>query len=176
MSNLQEAELFERHYDFVVHVAMRAAPQKELVYDLVHDVFVDFTRKRDQFDLGEDVRPLLAGMVRIAALKFRESSRKQTISLRILAEMVEAARRQRKGNGNFEDKLDRLDHCLKKLSDQSRKLIERRYFDNEKVQDIAKELGIKDSALRQSLCRIRDALRKCLSYKRDGENNDKRQG
>ena len=69
---------------------------------------------------------------------------------------------------NREGELDCLDTCISKISQNSRDLINRYYQQegSEKIkarQKLADELGIEMNALRIQACRIRKALRDCVS-------------
>ena len=53
-------------------------------------------------------------------------------------------------------------HCIRQLPDHVAALVKRRYFQNEKLETIAQQIGKKAGTLRVALLRVRDTLRACV--------------
>lgn len=58
-----------------------------------------------------------------------------------------------------------LRDCLAQLPDRQRQMIDRRYRDEIPVQKLAAEFGKKESAMKMTLMRIREALHSCIESK-----------
>jgi RNA polymerase sigma-70 factor, ECF subfamily len=77
--------------------------------------------------------------------------------------VVEAAlANAERDEGRQQDLVERLRHCIEKLPDPSRKLIERRYFERTTVKQLAQTLNRTESWTAVTLFRIRDVLRSCM--------------
>ncbi len=57
---------------------------------------------------------------------------------------------------------DAMDHCLKRLANKARNLVEMRYQENLKPNDIARRMGSNIRAINVALHRVRAALRDCI--------------
>jgi DNA-directed RNA polymerase specialized sigma24 family protein len=76
LNETQAAQIFLMHHDFVKGVALKHAPWPGLMEDITQQVFLEFLKKESQWDLEADVRPLLATMTRLVALRlWRERTR-----------------------------------------------------------------------------------------------------
>ena len=62
--------------------------------------------------------------------------------------------------------------CVQRLSDAQRDLLRRRYERRQRVQHLAKELGVAPNSVSKRLERIRDALRKCIDAALKGERGE----
>jgi RNA polymerase sigma factor (sigma-70 family) len=62
-----------------------------------------------------------------------------------------------------------LENCLKKLSPQSSELIRFRYYESLGSREIAKKVGATEVAIRVTLLRIREQLRKCIENQYQNE-------
>ena len=169
-SNQLAATRFLDYYDFVVSQAVRCASFSGLAQDIIQEVYIDFTKKFDSFELSDDLRPLLAGMIRIASLRLREKYFKSLPQSMIhLAEKLQKLRAEKdlfsEDSNGFQEKLAALDDCLKKLSGKSHEMVVRYYFRGEKTSMIAEKLKISENTLRQRFSRIRHKLRQCVQVK-----------
>jgi RNA polymerase sigma-70 factor (ECF subfamily) len=63
------------------------------------------------------------------------------------------------------DLLPAMRDCVEQLPPRSRKLLQRRYFDNENAATLARELRMNADAVRQQLLRIRLAVKECVERK-----------
>lgn len=64
-----------------------------------------------------------------------------------------------------ENHLQALDHCLRSLKDDERKLLEHRYFSKKSLSDFSTPSGRSAESLRVTLFRVRAALRKCINQR-----------
>lgn len=156
---------FLAHYEFVLSRAYSYAPFPGMAQDIVQDVYIDFVKKFETFELEEGkIRPLLTGMVRIAALRLRDKYiREQPSNLIRLAEKFFLHRMQNESADEEEKpKLDALSECISKLPEKNRNMISMHYFQGTKMSQIALEFSMSDNTIRQIFCRIREKLRKCI--------------
>ena len=63
---------------------------------------------------------------------------------------------------SYDERLSALSHCIEKLPDRQRQIIERRYLNSESVQEIAADIGFKANAASQLLHRARISLLNCI--------------
>ncbi|NWK55073.1 sigma-70 family RNA polymerase sigma factor [Verrucomicrobiaceae bacterium N1E253] len=63
-----------------------------------------------------------------------------------------------------ESRMQALEHCLKKLNPGELELVKQRYAKNTSLKQYAQNLGRPAGSLRVTLHRIRNSLRKCVSY------------
>ena len=67
--------LIEANTGFVHALALRLAPATGLAEDIAQQVFLEFIAKSPQWDLTQDIKPLLAGKTRnVARRAWREKS------------------------------------------------------------------------------------------------------
>jgi RNA polymerase sigma-70 factor (ECF subfamily) len=151
------------HAGFVHGLALRFAPAPGLGEDIAQQVFLEFLAKAGQWDLTRDVRPLLAGMTRNVARRcWRDHTRSLPEPTRQLAEHIRALAEDREVRGHDEEETTALRHCLDRLPDKSRQLVELHYFVDLTSVDIASRMAMKADAVRRALFRLRGQLRKCV--------------
>ena len=158
--------LFLRYYHFVEAIAFRAAPSAELQSDIVHDAFLDFMKKADQWDLDSDVRPLLRKITQNIALQYwRNHMRSLPEHLQPLAEKIQekiSANDDQTANSNLDEQLAALDECVERLSPRYRRLVRLFYFEKVPLERLSEETSFSLFAIRKAMCRIRTALRECV--------------
>ena len=76
--------------------------------------------------------------------------------------VVEASVNSLQAQAREEEYVDHLRECLKQLPEESRQLIQRRYFNGMSVRDLAKAYNRTESWTAVALFRIRDILRVCM--------------
>jgi len=155
--------LVETHAGFVHALALRFAPAPGLAEDIAQQVFLEFLAKASQWDLTHDVRPLLAGMTRNVARRcWRDHTRALPEQTRELAEHIRALAEDQDVRWHDEEETRALRHCLDRLPDKSRQLVELHYFVDLTSVDIAARMAMKADAVRRALFRLRGQLRKCI--------------
>lgn len=158
--------LFLRYYHFVEAIAFRCAPSSELQSDIVHDAFLDFMKKADQWDLERDVRPLLRKITQNIALQYwRNHVRNMPEHLQMLAEKVQkkiSSDEDQTANSNLDEQLAALEGCVERLSPRYRRLVRLFYFEKVPLERLSEETSFSLFALRKAMCRIRTALRECV--------------
>lgn len=156
--------LVEAHTGFVHALALRLAPAAGLAEDIAQQVLFEFLAKAPQWDLAQDLKPLLAGMTRMVARRcWREQTRAMPEHLRQLAEHIrDLAAATEDTNWHGEEERQALRQCLETLPDKSKRLIELHYYLDLTSVAIARQLEVKADAVRRALFRLREQLRKCI--------------
>ena len=119
----------------------------------------------DRFDEERDIARWLKGIARGHVLnERRKAGRRQRILSERLADILVA--------NCWEDEepvaedtrqlLDAMRDCLQKLPQKSAQLLRERYQEDRRAPDLAESLRMSAVAVRQSLVRIRRAVRKCM--------------
>ncbi len=159
----QAAQLFLAHHDFVKGVALKYAPWPGLMEDITQQVFLEFLRKEQQWDLDKDVRPLLATMTRHVAMRlWRDRTREQPEIVQKLAEHIRQLAEERDLPPRYEEEIGVLRTCLQKLPEKSRDLIQLYYYNEIGTPQIANKLDMKADTVCRALSRVRDKLRECI--------------
>ena len=118
-------------------------------------------RKFLDYDPSKAFLPWAMGVAKFAILGSRRDYARSRLVFdealleRISATFLEVAPAQRE-EATF------LDACLTKLAPKARKLVRLRYYDSLDSGEIARVLGKSEVAIRVSLLRIREQLRKCI--------------
>lgn len=152
------------------HTSLRAfirtlGAHPDWVDDIAQEAFLVAFRRFAEYDQGEDFGAWLRGIARWV----------------LRGELKKKARRHRILSGSFTDYVlrcgtDRTDprpavgsdllaameQCVGKLPARHQDLLSARYSRNLSIEDIAENLGATGEAVRQSLMRVRRALRDCI--------------
>ena len=155
------AQAFQDCYGLIVAVARRFAPSPDLAYDVAQQSFVDFAEYAAQgkVDWSKDVTPLLYRIAKFRALKLWEDRKRQSGG--VFAEIAENLAAEPEDDRETED-FRTLRLCLEKLPPQSRELIERYYYHDDSMNDIARQKERTPGAIRQAMYTIRLKLRECI--------------
>lgn len=171
MGNIPDAQLvtetFQSHYGLVVTAAGRFAPTPDLVYDVVHQTFIDFmnTAMRGGWDPEDNPGPLLYEIAKNRAIDIWKKERMLTGENRQrIGERLMQMQRSREIDLPAADRrIDALDDCLRKLTPKAREIIEQHYFGKMPLENLARQLSTPAGTLRKTLFRIRSKLRDCIS-------------
>lgn len=163
-SNTAAASAFLAQHDFVRAIAQRAAPWPDLVDDIVQQVFLEYMKKADRWDLEKDIRPLLATMTRMVAKRhWRTATRNQEDTVRQLAEHLRQLAMEGEDEPGIEASgVKALKRCIRELPERSQNLVELYYFSGLSSRDIGEQTQTNPDTVCRALSRTRDALRRCL--------------
>jgi len=158
------AKVFLAEHGFVRAIALRSAPWPDLVDDIVQQVFLEFMRKASKWDLEKEIRPLLATMTRMVAMRhWRTATRGKEETVRQLAEHLRGLAETEEDQPGLETcDLANLHRCIRDLPDRSRTIVELHYFNGLSTREIGEELEMKPDTVCRAMSRVRDALRQCL--------------
>ncbi len=138
--------------------------------DLAQEVFIVAYRQLRHFRQESTLSTWLLGIARNKALGFLRSevtqlrNRKQFAEAKLVGLSLESLDQEFDSMKNHE-RLIALSECLELLPPQSRQLVHRFYFRNEKASVIATVTQQKDGTVRMKLKRIREVLHKCIASK-----------
>jgi RNA polymerase sigma-70 factor (ECF subfamily) len=142
------------------HVRARAA-----IDDLAQEIFLAALRGLDGYRGEGSLRLWLFGIARRhAATHLRQEMRRRAneandLELAVLRFSAEELERP---EADEERELEALQRCLRKLPRESAQLVSAFYFRSESAADIARRLRRGEGAVRMTLLRIRQALRRCV--------------
>lgn len=165
-------DLYRSRYDLILGTAKRYAPDADCVQDIVQQVFIEFAVKgrEKNWDLEQNVDPLLHQITKNVALwHWRRIQRNSPEKLRELGEYILSLNEVREESQPIRQKLEALKHCLDRLPEKSRKIVDLRYFADISAAEIGEMLNVQDRAVRQALQRIRKKLHDCIQLALKGE-------
>ncbi|QDU55906.1 sigma-70 family RNA polymerase sigma factor [Aeoliella mucimassa] len=116
----------------------------------------------DSFEVGTNFSAWATAFAHNTARAFLRSRKRNAITLGDEALDAIAAAYNAKHNWSSTETSEALNHCLKKLSDHSRSLVERCYAQNRDMAAIAKSENRTIGAIYQAICRIRKKLFSCV--------------
>jgi len=133
------------------------------VDDLTQEVFVRALERLDRVDALEDFAAFLRGIARNVV---REHSRRRARRAARYEQFVEEALAGTEPPPGDPGLSQALRRCVDALPSRSRRLLDLRYVEERRAEDIGREMGMAAGAVRVVLLRIRDALLKCLRSRR----------
>jgi RNA polymerase sigma-70 factor (ECF subfamily) len=129
--------------------------------DVLQQTSTVLWEKFSSFRPDGDFTRWACGVARLEVLSHLRNQQRLRVVLR--PDVAEAiGRRLAKAAANLDARLDKLIECMKELARRDRNLIERHYYREETVKEIAAALGISESAVYKSLNRNRDKLYECI--------------
>jgi RNA polymerase sigma-70 factor, ECF subfamily len=151
----------EAHQDFVRALALKMVPRPAMAGEIAQQVFLEFLRKRDRWDLTQDLAPLLRAMTQHVARRYW-SERKKSMHREAVA-LIEQIRRMTEHQEPAwytEEEMAALRECMASLPERSRTLLKMHYDEGLTSVDMAARLQVKPEAVRRALFRIRKRLQK----------------
>lgn len=162
-------EILRLHQGRVRAYLNRYVRGREVVDDLAQDVFLTAYRSLASYRGEAPLAVWLLGIARHRALMLlREEQRRRAREGEKLEQALAGWRCERAESAPLEDRareLRALEDCIAALPPDSAKLVSAHYFDERPLVDLAKSAGRKESALRMTLLRVRQALRMCVEGK-----------
>jgi len=130
--------------------------------DVLQETNLVLWEKRGKFEPGTNFRAWACAIARfeVKAHRRREYRLGTTTLDEDLAE--ELSEPLQSNEEAPEELLQALEHCLSRLSEPERQLVEHRYFSKSTLEVFAAKSGRSVETLRNSLYRIRAALKKCV--------------
>ena len=138
--------------------------QAALAEDVFQEVWVRFERVTRHGEIIGNVPAWCRAAARLVALEgWRKQSREQPTPDAELAALVEQAYTEQDDRADFwSDYGSMLAQCLDVLPVRSRDLIACRYHNNQRIADIAAQIGQSLGSVKTALCRLRLALADCV--------------
>jgi RNA polymerase sigma-70 factor (ECF subfamily) len=167
ISKTQASLLFLAHHGYVKRLAVRQAPLHGISDDIVQQVFIEFTEKAEQWEISDDVRPLLAGITKKIVLSYwRDHSRHHCPDVLLkIAEHLRKLGTDDPTPEQHEEEIHALRLCLEEIPPKHRRLIDLYYFERMTTQEIASIIKKKTATVHRMLCRIRAKLRTGIRHR-----------
>lgn len=140
------------------------------VDDLAQETFLVAYRRTSEFDAGSDFGKWLRGIARHLVLNERrkEARRSRLLPFAVADLLLDSPDAFETTPVHLSQLLPALRHCIAQLPPKSRELLHRRYAEGQNASALARELHTNADAMRQSLMRLRIAVKECIQ-KRAGE-------
>lgn len=162
-------EILRLHQGRVRAYLNRYVRAREVVDDLAQDVFLQAYRSLETYRGEAPLAVWLLGIARHRALMLlREEQRRRAREGQKLEQALAGWRCGRVEETPVEDRaheLRALEDCIATLPPDSAKLVSAHYFDEKPLVELARTAGRKESAVRMTLLRVRQALRMCVEGK-----------
>jgi RNA polymerase sigma-70 factor (ECF subfamily) len=148
----------------IMRYIMAIVPQAGDAQDVFQDTAVALSKQIDKYDPSKPFTPWACGF---AANKAKEHLKRagrwngflnEDIASMLLARREELA-------PELDQRIVPLRDCLGELTKNNRRLIEKYYFDQASVEEVAEEVGRSVAATYKSLQRIRAGLMECINGK-----------
>lgn len=138
------------------------APEPGLAEDIVQEVARQATENFDQYDPSKPFTAWLIGIARQRIVDvYRERGRRPVL---FSSEIVDSlASTFADMQGQQDERIEGLRHCMDKLSERHRRVIEMRYARQMSAEEIGEQVGCSPRAVTSMQQRIREALRNCIS-------------
>ncbi|MBT8037283.1 MAG: sigma-70 family RNA polymerase sigma factor [Verrucomicrobiae bacterium] len=131
--------------------------------DVLQKVNMVLWKKQGDFEIGTNFRAWSFSIARFEVLAHLKKRKREGIVL-MDEELLETVTEEIPDSLLSSDlRLDALEHCLKKLRPQDRKLLDHRYKSGLSLARFASEAGRSVSSLSVTLHRLRAALRECVN-------------
>jgi RNA polymerase sigma-70 factor (ECF subfamily) len=163
------AALIERYHRAVYGFLRARLAQASDADDMTQEVFLRFYESRTRFDTAALVRPWLLGIARnLLREHVRDVRRRREVDWTELCLELETVLPADLSSGD--DVLVWLPVCLSELGPSARQAIELHYRSEQRLGDIGVALHRSEGAVKILLHRARQALRDCLTRKRDNSS------
>lgn len=132
--------------------------------DVIQNIAVVFAAKFDSLDADRDITPWVLRIARYEVVNYYRSRgrEKQFLDDETL-QVIE--RTYHSLENEAEDVKAALRDCIRQLNERPRRVLELRYFREMGIGDISRHLGISNNAIYIMLCRVREALARCVQRK-----------
>jgi RNA polymerase sigma-70 factor (ECF subfamily) len=129
--------------------------------EVTQRVAVALVRKFDRYDT---TRPFVAWAIGVAKYEVLYFRRQRATDKHVFNDELvdQIASRYELLATEVDPIRDALEYCVDELKGRSKRVIELRYRDGMKSDNIASEMGFSAGAVRMLLCRVRDTLRRCI--------------
>jgi len=153
--------LFVQHMQHIRAFVLSLMPDFSQVDDILQDVFLTVTAKAADFQKDTNFLAWAFTITRFRVLK--SMNRMDKAFLPLSEEVVERLAAECPNIGAEQDRrIGFLEHCLKKLAPQARRVVELRYYEALKPAVIAERLALSVNGVSVLLSRSRVLLRVCV--------------
>jgi len=136
--------------------------------DVIQNIALVFADKFEQLDSSRDLIPWVLKVARYeVANYFRTQNREKKFFDEKAMHRIEHA--YQSIHPEADDVKAALHECIQKLRGRPRETLKLRYFKEMGIGDISRQLGISKNAVYIMLCRVREALAKCVKRKTNSQ-------
>lgn len=162
--NSEFVQLFTRHQRrLFLHILAQVSHPVD-AEEILQETNVIAWSKFHQFQLGTNFLAWVAQIATFEIMKYR--SRRRRERLQFSEEFLDAIAEESIARADeLEARRAALVHCIQKLRDKDRELIQQRYAPGESGKGLAETLGRPANSVYQSLGRIRRTLLECVERK-----------
>lgn len=154
--------LLSRHQDALFRYIYALLPHEEDARDVLQETSVALYRKFAEYDAGKPFLAWAYGFAYLEVLKQRERNHRATRLLKL--DLVEQLARERESyEPVLQARLVALDHCLEKLAPADRELIQQRYQNKLRAEELVQRGQTSRRTLFRKLDRIRRLLHECIN-------------
>jgi RNA polymerase sigma-70 factor (ECF subfamily) len=157
-------ELVRRYQAQLRGFAARDVQDSQDVYDLVQEAFLDALRHMGSFDVNREFYPWLRAICRNRILNYFRSRKSRRSGAQVLVDVAieEIAATRDDTDEDPAGRIAALKHCIGRLHDEQRSVVELRYAEGIAVKDIASRFGKSAASITMQLQRIKAALLDCV--------------
>jgi len=156
-------ELVRRYQTSILQVVSGMLYDRNDTEELAQQVFVNAYLHLDSFDVERDFGPWIRTIARNAVRERLRTNSRYARRLEAYADVLEVRLADNDRAAAHQESLrERLTHCLGKLSERSATLVQMRYQQSQRYDEMADRLGTSAGALRNQLSRTRAKLRACI--------------
>ncbi|WP_197440397.1 sigma-70 family RNA polymerase sigma factor [Polystyrenella longa] len=136
-------------------------PDGDRASDVLQETNLVLWRRADEFTMGENFGGWARKVAYFQILAFYRDHQREKLLFNadLVSAMAEQSEQQFSQQKEWQTALQ---HCLQKLPNQQRLLIQQRYLPGSSVQRLADEMDRPVGSVSQSLYRIREVLRNCI--------------
>jgi RNA polymerase sigma-70 factor (ECF subfamily) len=154
--------LYVRHSARIARFIMRIVRNESSVDEIVNEVFLDVWRRADQFEGKSQVATWLMGIARYKAISEIRRHSEAPLDANVAATIEDPA----DSPATTMDKNDRsaiLHKCLAKLSPQHREVINLIYYQEKKIEEVARFLGAPVNTIKTRMFYARSRMAELLA-------------
>jgi RNA polymerase sigma-70 factor, ECF subfamily len=162
----QFAALWTAAHSTISALIRTLIPDYQQADEVLQRVAVTLVRKFDQYDASRSFAAWAVGVAKYEVLYYR---RERATDKHLFGDdIVEQIASRYEVLAEEADPLrEALRQCLDQLQGRSKRVIDLRYRRGMKSQAIADEMSLSAGAVRMLLCRVREALRRCIERRVD---------
>jgi len=153
------------HQEVIRSFIITQAPGSPDVRDILQEVNIVLWEKRGSFKLGTNFGAWACSVARFKVLEHwrKEARRRGVLIFDDELSSALADKTHDREPGELEEQREALEHCMSKLSDQNRRLLEVRYASKRGgMEQLTQDTGRTNESLRVTLFRLRASLRSCV--------------
>jgi len=162
--------LVHEHHRRILAYALSLVRREEVAEDLVQNALIAAYRKISAFDPSRDFGNWVRGMVRMEYLNWVRAESEVPLEQSVL-DALDWRHRQwdEAARGREAGPLDALQHCLQRLQESVRQVVDAFYIQRLDCNAIGEKTGVPPPAIRKRLERARQFLLECITRRMNAD-------